>query len=91
MGHKELMEQESKALSDKMADFVNSFSTEKNKLFAEAMAGKHRTLQQNFTRLCIAWFQQLAVAEYYDDRNQASVELARKLKPILDDTYLPFI
>lgn len=59
--------------------------------FLDRMGVEHRTLQQSFTRLCVGWLQDLAVRESYDLRNEASVKLAMKLKPILDDSPLPFI
>lgn len=62
------------------ADSVNpmGFSPEK---FAKAMGRQHRTLQQNFTRVCFAWIQHLASLEAneYDLRNKASVETCRKI------------
>jgi len=60
---------------------------------AQALLGEHRTLQQNFTRLCREWL--IAVGEcedwLVDGRNEASHELGKKLTPLLKDAYLPFI
>lgn len=74
---------------------VNHFcNTEK---IAEYMSREHRTLQQTFTKLCVDWLKQLAVTEYYDERNKASVELAKSLmdipeaKEVLDTARLPMI
>lgn len=56
--------------------------------FIEAMSHEHRTLQQSFTKICIAWFQklhELGEKGYYDLRNEDSVKLARKLKPVIDE------
>jgi hypothetical protein len=47
--------------------------------FVEAMSREHRTLQQGFTRLVVAWILDLAHREHYDLRNEASVMLARKI------------
>ena len=49
--------------------------------FVKAMGRKHRTLQQNFTKLCFAWIQHLAKLEEneYDARNEASVVAAKKI------------
>ena len=58
---------------------------------AQAMLGEHRTLQQNFTRLCKEWLIAVGESEWYDGRNEASHELGKKLAPILKDTCLPFI
>ena len=62
-----------------MSNYVNSMSSD-YKEFAQKMSCEHRTLQQNFTKLCIAWLKQLSETEYYDLRNQASVEFAKSVK-----------
>jgi len=48
--------------------------------FVDEMSCQHRTLQQNFTRMCAAWLEHLGtnVAEQYDLRNEASVMLGRE-------------
>ena len=53
----------------------------------------HRTLQQNFTKMCIAWLQQLSNLNktQYDERNMASVDFAKKIKNELQDAHLPMI
>lgn len=65
---------------------VNSyvFNCEK---FCDAMLGEHRTLQQSFTRLCIAWLRRLAVLEPYqiDPRNEYSVRIGKIVTKALDD------
>lgn len=55
----------------------------------------HRTLQQKFMRLCIAFIKAEA-NNSYDLRNQATVELARQIISAMEefdfkDTALPFI
>ena len=62
-----------------MSNYLNSFSVNYNE-FAKDMAMEHRTLQQSFTRLCIAWLQELAETEYYDLRNEASVKFAQSIQ-----------
>ena len=47
----------------------------------------HRTLQQSFTRVCVAWFDHLAEvgargSGHYDMRNEASVRLAEAFQEI---------
>jgi heme oxygenase len=67
------MEQNVKLVSD----MVNNMSF-KDKEFAKLFAGEHRTLQQNFTRMCVAWLEQCAEQKKlgrYDLRNQDSVDL----------------
>ncbi len=58
--------------------------------FIEQMSRDHPTLQQGFTRLCVAWFRTLA-EQQGDERNTASIKLAQALKPILDVHHLPLI
>jgi len=62
-----------------MSSYVNSFSDSRTREFVDEMSREHRTLQQNFTRLCAAWLHHLGqdVHDLYDDRNAASVMLGR--------------
>ena len=71
-----------------MSNYLNSFGVG-YKEFAKGMAQEHRTLQQSFTRLCIAWLQELAETEYYDLRNEGSVKFAQSIQDKL--TGLPMI
>lgn len=77
-----------------MDKYVNDFSCTPEE-FAEAFGRNHRTLQQTFTGVCLAWLKFLAERKkdgYYDLRNQASVELAAKIvKQFGDEMYLPLI
>lgn len=62
--------------------------------FISAMASEHRTLQQGFTRMCVNWLFHLASLNdgEYDLRNQASVELARKIVAEMgNDLHLPMV
>jgi len=65
------------------------------KAFVGAMRCDHRTLQQTFTMLCVAWFK--ALAEDYDNgrfdaRNEASCKLAKLISDLGPDKLaLPFI
>ena len=52
---------------------------------AEALARLHRTHQQMFTSVCLQWLLNLANRESFDLRNQASVEVAQALAPIIED------
>lgn len=73
-----------------MSNFVNSSEAD-YKEFAELMGREHRTLQQQFTKLCVAWLKHLATTEYYDLRNEASVKFAQSIKNQLDNAQLPLI
>lgn len=79
-------------IAEKFTGELNCFGFD-YKGVCEAMLREHRTLQQNFTRLCVEWFLTLANAEEwnFDGRNEASRELAKKLQNELEDAALPFI
>ena len=78
-----------------VSGMLNNFSFDPEK-FCEEMSREHRTIQQNFTRLCLAWVKTCAKEDYgHDERNRASHV---KCKAIVDtmstDTawdFLPFI
>lgn len=83
-------------LAEKISRFVNSMANEDRiKFFVEAMHNEHRTLQQSFTGLALAWLKHLAALPegHFDARNKASVDIAKKLVGSLDKyaTYLPTI
>lgn len=84
-------------LADRAADVVNMLSLDNDtarEAFCARMANKHRTLQQAFTRLCICWLLTLANAESvgrYDERNEASVKLAARIRGELENAALPLI
>ena len=86
------MDNEEKAMAafQAMDSFINNMSL-KTAPFIGLMANNHRTLQQNFTRVCVDWLKYLAsceVGERYDLRNEDSVKFAVKIKEVLDETYL---
>ena len=71
---------------------MNSFNCNYSGIIDE-LRRTHRTLQQNFTKFCIAWLRHLSeLGEgQYDDRNKASVDFAKRNKSELDGAYLPMI
>ena len=73
-----------------VSNYVNNFGCDYEE-FAKKFGCEHRTLQQNFTRLCVAWLKHLSETEYYDLRNQASVEFAKAIKDKLGEVALPMI
>ena len=85
--------------NEKMQENVNNVSRMLNNFgfnndaFCELMTREHRTLQQSFTRLCIAWLATCASDDYrYDGRNEASHEVAKMLLDGKDnDIHIPFI
>lgn len=73
-----------------MTNYVNSFTCDYDE-FAKKMGIEHPTLQQNFTKLCCAWLRHLATTDYYDARNQASVDFAKSIKDELWHVVLPTV
>jgi hypothetical protein len=62
-----------------VTDYLNSFGN-KNKEFIQEMNREHRTLQQNFTKLCMAWLENCASEEYrFDGRNEASHNVSKEM------------
>lgn len=62
-----------------ISNYVNSYRSD-YKEFARLMSQEHRTLQQQFTKLCIAWLKELSETENYDLRNEGSVKFAKSIK-----------
>lgn len=73
--------------------FVNSAYSDDIKTFIDTMGRDHRTLQQNFTRLCAAWLEHQATVERFDMRNEASVALGKEFVTNVSENIrvLPFI
>lgn len=62
-----------------VSNMLNNMSFN-NRDFCKEMCREHRTIQQNFTRLCIEWLCTCASDDYrYDLRNEASHEVAKAL------------
>jgi hypothetical protein len=64
--------------------------------FVKMMGIEHRTLQQSFTRLCVAWMEHMALKydqNKYDGRNEASAKLGKLFVENIEeeDRYLPLI
>lgn len=70
--------------------YINRFSN--GATLAEKLANNHPTLQQNTMRFFVAFVRAMAANEWPDDRNRASVNLAKELvRQWGDGPYLPFI
>ena len=80
-------------------EFANTISSELNKFgvdykgIADELRREHPTLQQNFTRLCVAWLERCAEdgEDTFDLRNQATHEIAKKAMAAIKNEPLPFI
>ena len=81
--------------AEEVSNMLNSMSFNPE-LFCQEMSREHRTIQQNFTRLCLAWIKTCASEDYrHDERNRASHV---KCKAIVDTMstdpawdFLPYI
>lgn len=69
--------------------FVNAYGFDAE-AFADAICRGHKTLQQSTMRLFIATIRKMAMVTP-DDRNQATVELAKEIAKIADGYSLPLI
>jgi len=79
-------------VASQISSYVNGFGMSRPQELAEAMGNDHPTLQQGKMRLFVAFVREMAKIEYPDARNEASVELAKKLvKEWGDGPYLPLI
>lgn len=88
-GLKSQKESKAEKLANDILDFVNVFGFDSD-TFAETISRGHRTLQQSTMRLFITTIKKMAEV-YPDERNAATVELAKKITEIAKDYPLPFI
>lgn len=81
-----------KQIVQQIANYVNYYNNN-TKEFVKEMDCQHRTLQQNFTRVCVAWLTHLSKLKenQYDDRNAASVKFAQSIKKELESAKFPYI
>lgn len=76
-------------LANDILDFVNVFGFDAD-TFAETICQGHKTLQQSTMRLFVATIRKMAEVRP-DERNRATVELAKKITEIMDNYSLPLI
>lgn len=77
------------AVANDILDFVNTFGFDAD-TFAETICRGHKTLQQSTMRLFITTIRKMAEVRP-DARNEATVELAKKITKIADMHSLPLI
>lgn len=75
-----------------MSGFLNNMCHSKNE-FIKVMGNDHRTLQQEFTKLCFKWIEHCASENYcYDGRNEDSHRACKKIVENIGELpYLRFI
>ena len=82
-----------KDLAEIISFSLNSFGFN-SKAFVETMLREHKTLQQSFMReIIMPYLKALSETTNYDDRNEASVNLAKAImqRTTEDERCLPFI
>lgn len=57
---------------------LNRYSRSFSAIF-ERFSQENRNFEYNFTILCLSWFLKLAQVGIYDDRNSASIQIARRM------------
>ena len=82
-------DEQARKLAEDLTEFVNVFGPDM-KTFAETICSQHKTLQQSVMRLFIFTIEKMADVPV-DERNQATVELAKQIREIADYHSLPLI
>lgn len=83
------MSQTAKDTAEFVGSFLNGVMRSERAEFIREMSFQHRTLQQTFTSICLSWLNHLASLKdgegAYDQRNEASVKIARQIKAACPD------
>ena len=86
---KEEKARKAKKMAWNLIEFVTEFGQDMT-TFAETICAQHKPLQQSIMRLFIFTIEKLADVPT-DERNQATVELAKRIHEIADYHSLPLI
>lgn len=88
-------EKELEELKYKLSSYLNSYShKDRIRRLIQELQREHRTLQQVFTGLCVAWLEDLSKRYEegnYDLRNEASCKLGKEFTAKIEERSLPFI
>ena len=84
-----MKEEDAFKLAEQITNYVNTWDhSGVAELFNKAMSREHPTLQQSFTRLCLAWLEFVASPDYHTDaRNEDSKTVATDLMELFQ-TYI---
>jgi hypothetical protein len=67
-------------LAGQVTDYVNTFSNDRNRQFAQALFREHRTLQQSTLRMMLETIEAMAQDDYRTDgRNESSKQVAKRI------------
>ena len=80
---------EAEELANKLLEFVNAYGHDAD-TFAKTIAKGHKTLQQSVMRLMIRTIGEMAKVTP-DERNIATVELAKQILELMKNRSLPLI
>ena len=80
---------EAEELANKLLEFVNAYGHDAD-AFAKTIAKGHKTLQQSIMRLMIRTIGEMAKVTP-DERNIATVELAKQILELMKNRSLPLI
>lgn len=87
--------QRAEAAAQAMERMLNSYSYKgRIQEFVRLLRLEHRTNQQSFTALCVAWLESVARDEHgHDGRNEASYQLAKEFVELVPERlrHLPLI
>lgn len=86
-----MTEERNRQVVREMFDLLNLANNWKrlSKEFTEHIQTEHRTLIQNFFRMCATIIEEYAKEKYYDDRNAGSLKWAQDVAKI--DYFMPHI
>jgi hypothetical protein len=82
------MENDEKKLVNTISDNLNEYSFDVEK-FVSSMSCDHRTIQQKFTGLCLAWIDVVGSSDYcFDGRNEFSHAQCEKIKKFMEEQHI---
>lgn len=88
------MKNDDKECAETIERSINTMSISPKQV-AKELATMHPTLQQTFMNIAVQFIREMSQKTYADGRNEASVELAKKIMANLDyedkEGLLPFI
>jgi len=86
-------ERKAQELAKELSSYFNTFNTEERfEKLSQCLLNEHRTLQQTTMKFFIHMMKTWSETEFYDGRNQATIELSKKIvKEMKDDLYLPMV
>ena len=84
-----LKEEKARKMAEDLTEFITEFGQDMT-TFAETICARPKPLQQSIMRLFIFTIEKLADVPA-DERNQATVEMAKRIREIADYNDLPLI